>query len=445
MPKVSLSLPLTKANVSKMKYTPLPSSTYIEHRKKLKGHLPSGAMAIFNSNDIMPTNADGTMPFRQNNDLLYLCGVDQEDTTLVIFPEIHDKRHREILFLKETSPEIAIWEGDKLTKKEATERTGIQTVYWNSEFEKVLHGLMTEAQSVFLNSNEQTRANIEVETRDARFGNWIREKYPLHDYRRSAPIMHTIRSIKSAGEIKQMQEACNITEKGFRRILKMVKPGVNELEIQAEYAHEFLMNRSRGFAYEPIVASGFNACVLHYVQNNQECKAGDVILMDVGAEYGNYAADMTRCVPVSGKFTERQKEVYNAVLRVMKKSMDLLRPGVYLGDYHVQVGQIMERELVGLGLLTEDDIKNQNPDWPAYKKYFMHGTSHFIGLDVHDVGHWHEPIEAGMVFTVEPGIYIREENLGIRLENDILITESGYDDLMKNIPLEAEEIESLMA
>lgn len=428
-----------------MKYTPLTSSTYTEHRKKFKRHLPSGAMAIFNSNDIMPTNADGTMPFRQNNDLLYLCGIDQEDTTLIIFPETHNKQHREILFLKETSPEIAIWEGAKLSKKEATERTGIQTVYWNSEFEKVLHGLMTEAQHVFLNSNEQTRANIQVETRDIRFGKWIREKYPLHNYQRSAPLMHTIRAIKSDGEIKQMQEACNITEKGFRRILKMVKPGVNELEIQAEFAHEFLMNRSRGFAYEPIVASGFNACVLHYVQNNQECKAGDVILMDVGAEYGNYAADMTRCVPVSGKFTERQKEVYNAVLRVMRKSMNLLRPGVYLSDYHQQVGQIMEAELLKLNLITQEEIKNQDPQWPAYKKYFMHGTSHFIGLDVHDVGHWHEPIEAGMVFTVEPGIYIREEKLGIRLENDILITEKGFIDLMENIPLEAEEIESLMA
>lgn len=445
MLKVSLSLPLTKANVSKMKYTPLTSSTYIEHRNRFKSHLPSGAMAIFNSNDIMPTNADGTMPFRQNNDVLHLCGIDQEDTTLIIFPETHDKRHRQILFLKETSPEIAIWEGAKLTKKEATERTGIETVYWNSEFEKVLHGLMTEAESLYLNSNEQTRSNIEVETRDARFGKWLRAKYPLHDYRRSAPIMHTIRSIKSEEEIKQMQKACDITEKGFRRILKMVKPGVNELEIQAEFAHEFLINRSRGFAYEPIVASGFSACVLHYVQNNQECKAGDVILMDVGAEYGNYAADMTRCVPVSGKFTERQKEVYNAVLRVMRKCMNLLRPGIYLSDYHRQVGKIMEKELLKLGLLTEEDIKNQNPEWPAYKKYFMHGTSHFIGLDVHDVGHWHEPIEAGMVFTVEPGIYIREENLGIRLENDILITESGFTDLMKNIPLEAEEIESLMA
>ncbi len=428
-----------------MKYTPLSKDTYIGHRQRLRELLEPGSLAIFNSNDIMPTNADGTMPFRQNNDLLYLCGVDQEDTTLLIFPDAHDRRHREILFLKETNSEIAIWEGAKLTKEQAQEQTGIATIYWNSEFQKVLHGLMSEAAAVYLNSNEQTRADITVETRDIRFGKQLRQKYPLHRYERSAPIMHTLRAIKSEGEIMQMQTACNITEKGFRRILKMINPGVNELEIQAELAHEFLLNRSRGFAYEPIVASGFSACVLHYVQNNQKCKDGDVILMDIGAEYGNYASDMTRCVPVNGKFTDRQKQVYNAVLRVMRASMELLRPGVYLADYHRQVGHLMEKELVDLGLLTANDIENQNPDWPAYKKYFMHGTSHFIGLDVHDVGHWTKPIEAGNVFTVEPGIYIREENLGIRLENDILITDNGYIDLMGNIPIEAGEIEDLMA
>lgn len=427
-----------------MKYIPLSKDTYIGHRQRFRELLETRAIAIFNSNDIMPTNADGTMPFRQNNDLLYLCGVDQEDTTLLVFPDAHDRRHREILFLKKTNPEIAIWEGDKLTKEQAQEQTGIATVYWNSEFEKVLHGLMTEAAVVYLNSNELTRASIEVETRDMRFGKTMRSKYPLHRYERSAPIMHTLRAVKSEGEIAQMQTACNITEKGFRRILNRIKPGVNEFEIQAELMHEFLMNRSRGFAYEPIIASGFSACVLHYVQNNQACNDGDVILMDVGAEYGNYASDMTRCVPVNGRFTDRQKQVYNAVLRVMRAGMDLLRPGVYLQDYHRQIGHLMEKELIDLGLLTAAEIENQNPDWPAYKKYFMHGTSHFIGLDVHDVGHWHKPIEAGNVFTVEPGIYIREENLGIRLENDILITEDGFIDLMGNIPVEADEIEALM-
>lgn len=428
-----------------MKYTPLSGAAYTGHRKRFSAQLSPGALAVFNSNDIMPTNADGTMPFRQNNDLLYLCGVDQEESTLVIFPDAHNRAHREILFLKETNEEIAIWEGAKLTKAEATALSGIETVYWNSEFEKVLSLLMAEASCVYLNSNEHTRAKVEVETRDARFGKWLRDKYPLHRYERSAPIMHRIRAVKSDEEIRQMQKACDITEKGFRRILKMVKPGVYEYEIQAEFAHEFLMNRSRGFAYEPIIASGFNACVLHYIANNKECKDGDVILMDVGAEYGNYAADMTRCVPVNGKFSERQREVYNAVVRVMRGAMKLLRPGVFLADYHKQVGLLMETELLSLGLLSPEEIAAQNPAWPAYKKYFMHGTSHFIGLDVHDVGLWNLPIEAGNVFTVEPGIYIPEENLGIRLENDILITDTGFVDLMEHIPLEADEIEALMA
>lgn len=427
-----------------MKYTPLSKATYISHRHKFREMLAPGALAIFNSNDQMPTNADGTMPFRQNNDLLYLCGVDQEESTLLLFPEAHNKAHREILFLKETSPEIAVWEGAKLTKQEARERTGIETIFWNNQLHKILHALMTEAAVVYLNSNEQTRAVLTVETKDDRFSKWIRSTYPLHQYQRSAPIMHSVRAVKSEEEIAQMQRACDITEKGFRRILKMIKPGVQEFEIEAELIHEFMRNRSRGFAYEPIVASGGNACVLHYTANNQECKSGDVILMDVGAEYGNYAADMTRCVPVSGKFTDRQREVYNAVLHVMKEAMKLLRPGVYLYDYHTQVGKLMEKQLLNLGLLKQSDIDNQNPDWPAYKKYFMHGTSHFIGLDVHDVGHWHKAIEAGNVFTVEPGIYIPEENLGIRLENDILITENGYIDLMKNIPVEADDIEDLM-
>lgn len=428
----------------KMKYSPLSKETYISHRHKFKEMLAPGAMAIFNSNDVMPTNADGTMPFRQNNDLLYLCGVDQEDSILLLFPEAHNKTHREILFLKETSEHIAIWEGAKLTKEDARNLTGISTVYWNTQFEKVLHGLMTEATKVYLNSNEQTRAGIVVETRDQRFNKWIRSTYPLHHYERSAPIMHTIRAVKSEEEIKQMKTACGITEKGFRRILKMIKPGVNELEIEAELAHEFLINRSRGFAYEPIVASGGNACVLHYTENDKECNDGDVILMDIGAEYGNYASDMTRCVPVNGKFTPRQKEVYNAVLHVMKEAMNLLRPGIYLDEYHREVGHLMEKQLLKLGLLKQSDIDNQDPEWPAYKRYFMHGTSHFIGLDVHDVGHWHKPIEAGNVFTVEPGIYIQEENLGIRLENDILITANGHEDLMGDIPLEADDIEAAM-
>ena len=428
-----------------MRYKPLSKNTYINHRKKFSNELPPASMAIFNSNDIFPTNADGTMPFRQNNDLLYLSGVDQEESVLIIFPEASNTSHREILFLKETSKEIAIWEGEKLTKEKARELTGIKTIMWIDSLKATLKSLMVEAEHVFLPSNEHTRRGVETETREERFQKWIMSEYPLHSFERAAPIMQRLRSVKSKEEIDQMQKACKITEKGLRRVLQFIKPGVIEYEIEAEFMHEFLRNGSRGFAYSPIVASGFNACVLHYIENNEKCKDGDLLLMDVGAEYGNYAADMTRTIPVNGKFTDRQKEVYSSVLRVMKKAMKLLKPGVLLGDYHKKVGKLMEEELLKLGLLTKEDIKNQDESWPAYKRYFMHGTSHFIGLDVHDVGLWHEPIRAGMVFTVEPGIYIREESIGIRLENDILITENGYKDLMGDIPLEIEEIEALMA
>lgn len=427
-----------------MRYEPLSAKTYINHRRKLTDRMSAGEMAIVSSNDILPTNGDGNMPFRQNSDLLYLTGVDQEESILVVFPHAFSKAHREILFLKETSPEIAIWEGEKLTKKKARALTGIETIMWIDSFETVLKTLMSEAETVLLPSNEHTRRSIQTETREERFSKWIREEYPLHTYGRLAPHMHRIRSVKSSEEIEQMQRACKITEAGFRRILKFVKPGVKEFEIQAEFMHEFLRQGSRGFAYEPIVASGFSACVLHYISNEKECMDGEILLMDVGCEYGNYASDMTRAIPVNGKFTERQKAVYNAVLHVMKESKKLLKPGVYLADYHKKVGQLMEEQLIRLGLITADEVKNQDPAKPAYKKYFMHGTSHFIGLDTHDVGLWHEPIEAGMAFTVEPGIYIREENLGIRLENDIIITEDGFIDLMKDIPIETEEIEKLM-
>lgn len=428
-----------------MKYEKIDSQLFVRNRVRFCKELKAKSLAIFNSNDIMPTNADGTMEFRQNNDLFHLSGVDQEESILVIFPDSFHEKHKEILFLKETNEHIAVWEGAKLNKDQAFETSGIKTVYWLDQFESVLKTLMSEAQYVYLNSNEHLRANIEVETRDARFGKWIREKYPIHNYERSAPIMHKIRAIKDEVEIELIQKACNLTESAFRKILKTIKPGVMEYEIEADIIHEFIRNRSRGFAYTPIIASGESACVLHYIDNNQACKDGDVILMDFGAEYGNYASDMTRCIPVNGKFTPRQKEVYNAVLRVMKAATKMLVPGNYLHEYHIEVGKLMEKELLGLGLITQEDIDNQNPDWPAYKKYFMHGTSHYLGLDVHDVGSWTEPIEAGMVFTCEPGIYIPEENLGIRLENDILVTDNGPKDLMKNIPLEAEEIEALMA
>lgn len=427
-----------------MRYLPIDKSLFIHNRNNFVKHLAPNSLALFNSNDIMPTNADGTMPFRQNNDIFYLSGIDQEETVLVIFPNAPDEKFKEILFLKETSELIAIWEGHKYSKEEARQQSGIQTIYWLSEFESVLHILMGLCENVYLNSNEHSRATVEVQTRDARFIDWCKSHFPLHTYKRLSPIMHQLRAIKSEIEVDLMQTACNITEKGFRRVLSFIQPNVTEFEIQAEFIHEFIRNRSEGFAYTPIIASGFNACVLHYIDNNQVCKDGDVLLMDVAAEYANYASDMTRSVPVNGKFTTRQKAVYQAVLRVMRAASKMLVIGNIWDEYHKAVGELMEKELVDLGLLTMEDIKNQDADYPAYKKYFMHGTSHFLGLDVHDVGNKYRRFEAGMVFTCEPGIYIREENLGIRLENNFLITEKGNIDLMQNIPIEWEEIEDLM-
>jgi Xaa-Pro aminopeptidase len=428
-----------------MKYSAIDSNLFIENRKRFAASLKPNSIAIFVSNDILPTNADGSMGFVQNSDLFYLSGVDQEDSILVIYPDAKINSYKEVLFVKETNETIAIWEGAKLNMSEATKVSGIKTVMWLSGFEQFLKSIIFQAEHIYLNSNEHARRYIETETAEMRFNKNIMAKFPLHKYERSALIMHKLRAIKSKYEIDLIQQACNITEKGFRRLLPFVKPGVMEYEIEAELVHEFVRNRSRGFAYGPIIASGFNACVLHYVDNNKECKAGDVILLDVAAEYGNYASDLTRCLPVSGKFTPRQKQVYNAVLRVMKAATAMLTVGNNIPDYHKAVGSLMEKELVDLKLITMDDIKNQNPEWPAYKKYFMHGTSHFLGLDVHDVGDFNRKLEEGMVFTCEPGIYIREENLGIRLENDILVTAKGPVDLMKNIPLEADEIEALMA
>lgn len=427
-----------------MRYTPLNTSLYIENRRRFSEKLKPKSIAVFHSNDIMPTNADGTMGFRQNNDLLYLSGIDQEESILVLFPDFHHKKHREILFLKETSEHIAIWEGHKLTKEEGESISGIETVHWLSSFTQVFSMLMAEAEHVYLNSNEHLRAVVEVETRNAKFIKWCKEKYPLHDYQRSAPIMHELRAVKSDEEIAAMQTACDITAVAFERILKFVKPGVMEYEIEAEYIHEFIRKRSKGFAYQPIIASGKNACVLHYLSNNAPCRDGELLLMDVGAEYANYNADMTRTIPVNGRFSKRQKEVYNAVLRVQREAMKMLEPRNVIGTYHEEVGKLMESELIQLKLLDKTDIKNQDPNNPAYKKYFMHGTSHHIGLDVHDVGNVYRKMEAGMVFTVEPGIYILEENLGIRLENDVVITNDGLHDLMAQIPIEVEEIEERM-
>ncbi|NNF86119.1 MAG: M24 family metallopeptidase, partial [Winogradskyella sp.] len=386
-----------------MKYDLIDNNLFIKNRKNFASHMKPNSLAIFNSNDIYPISADSTLPFAQHRDIFYLSGVDQEESILVLFPDCPKEKHREILFLKETNDHIAVWEGEKLTKEKAFETSGIKTVYWLQDLEKILFELMTQCETIYINTNEHYRASVETETREDRFTKWLKAKYPAHNVAKSNPILQRLRSIKDAIEIDLMQQACNITEKGFRRVLDFVKPNVWEYNIEAEYMHEFLNNRSKGFAYTPIIASGNNANVLHYIENNQQCKAGDLILMDVGAEYANYSSDMTRTIPVSGKFSKRQKDVYNAVNRVKNEATKLLVPGAYWEQYHVEVGKLMTSELIGLGLLDKADVQNENKDWPAYKKYFMHGTSHHIGLDTHDYGLLHEPIQANMVFTVEPG------------------------------------------
>ena len=427
-----------------MKYLPIDNQLFINNRKKFSAKLATNTIAIFNANDVMPTNADGTMPFRQNNDLFWLSGVDQEESVLVIFPDHTDESQREILFLKETNEHIAIWEGAKLTKESALKTAGIKTVYWLNELEGKIAELIGKCNGIYLNKNIHSRSASAVETRDDRFRKMIADKFSETTIHEVAPIMHELRSIKSNFEIKLMQNACDITEKGLRRILPFIKPGVTEYEIEAELMHEFLKNRSNGFAYQPIIGSGVDSCVLHYIDNNKGCKDGDILLMDFGAEYANYASDLTRTIPVNGKFTNRQKAVYNSVLLVMKEATNMLRPGTIFKEYNAEIGRIMELELIKLGLLDKHDVQKQEAKSPLFKQYFMHGTSHYLGLDVHDVGDFDWPMKEGMVFTCEPGIYILEEKLGIRLENDILITENGPDDLMKHIPIEAEEIEHLM-
>lgn len=428
-----------------MKYHPINNQLFIKNRAKFCAQMKPKSIAVFNSNDIFTTGADSTLPFHQHRDIFYLSGVDQEESILLLFPNALNKKHREVLFVKETNEHIAIWEGAKLTKDQATKTSGIETVYWLSDFDKVFFDLMTEAETIYFNTNEHYRQSVELESREDRFIKVTKAKFPAHNWAKSFPILQEIRGVKEQEEIDLIQQACSITEKGFRRILGFVKPGVMEYEIEAEFMHEFLRNRSKGFAYTPIIGSGYNACVLHYIENNQECKAGDMLLMDVGAEYANYSSDMTRTIPVSGRFTDRQKAVYNAVLRVKNEATRLLTPGTVWADYHVEVGKIMTSELLGLGLIDKADVQNEDPNWPAYKKYFMHGTSHHMGLDTHDYGALKTPMKANMVFTVEPGIYIPEENMGIRLEDDVVIRENGQPiNLMKNIPITAEEIEDLM-
>ena len=427
-----------------MRYPAIDKSLFIENRSRLATLLKPHSLVILQSNDIMPTNADGSMGFRQSTDLFYLTGVDQEETILVICPNHPDEKFREVLFLRETNELIAVWEGEKLTREQGRETSGIQTVYWTHQFENIFRNIVFEAESVYLNTNEHTRNDSPVQTRDARYVIEFKERYPLHSLCRLAPLMHQLRAVKHPIEIALMQKACDITRLGFERLLKFVKPGIQEYEIEAELLHEFIRNRSKGFAYQPIIASGANACVLHYIQNSRTCNDGDVLLLDVAAEFANYGSDLTRSIPVNGRFTKRQRDVYDAVLRVFYAAKNMLVTGNLWDEYHVEVGKVMESELIDLGLITKDDIAKQDPDWPAYKKYFPHGTSHFLGLDIHDLGNKYRRFEPGNVFTCEPGIYIREEGLGIRLENNILITADGNIDLMANIPIEAEEIEYLM-
>ena len=425
-----------------MKYNSINKDIFNKNRALFSQKFEKNSLAIFNSNDIMPTNADGTMPFKQNSDLFWLSGIDQEESVLIIVN--NNSAFEELLFLKETNEHIAIWEGAKLSKLEAQKNSGIQKVYWLDELEHFLKDKISEIDNVYLNKNIHARSSSEVQTRDDRFRNKIKNQFPNKKIKEIAPLMHKLRFIKSNLEVELMQHACNITEKGLRRILPIIKPGIMEYEIEAELMHEFLSNRSTGFAYQPIIGSGSDSCVLHYIENNKKCLDGDVLLMDFGAEYANYASDLTRTVPVNGVFSARQRNVYNAVHRVMKQATNMLRPGTDHKKMQQEVVKIMEGELITLGLFDRHDIKKQDPKNPLFKKYFMHGTSHSLGLDVHDVGDTSAPMAEGMVFTCEPGIYIRDEGIGIRLENDILITKGDPNDLMKNIPIEIDEIEELM-
>ena len=428
-----------------MRYQPLPASFYQKTRANFMAQMEGNSLAVFNSNDIYPVSADSTLPFEQHRDIFYLSGVDQEESILVLFPNAVEVKHREVLFLRETNEHIAVWEGAKLTKAQATALTGIETVYWLSDFKRVFQELASHCDTFYFNTNEHYRQAVETETREDRFIAACKKEYPAHRVAKSNPILQQLRSVKAQEEIAQIQMACDITEKGFRRLLSFVKPGVWEYEIEAELVHEFIRHRSKGFAYTPIIAAGNNANVLHYTENNCQCKAGDLLLMDVAAEYGNYASDLTRTIPVSGTFTPRQRAVYEAVLRVKKAATKLLVPGTLWKEYHVEVGKIMTSELLGLGLLDKVDVKNEDPQSPAYKRYFMHGTSHHMGLDTHDYGLLHLPMVANMVFTVEPGIYIPEEGFGVRLEDDVVVQAQGDPlNLMGNIPIEVEEIEDLM-
>ena len=427
-----------------MKYLPISNALFTNNRKNFVLRTKPNSLAIFHSNDEFPRNGDQTFNFKQNADFFYLTGIDQEQSILVLYPDCPNPLYREVLFLRQTNEQIAIWEGHKYTKAEARATSGIENVYWLHELDAILHSIINYADNIYINTNENDRYSHTVPYRDIRMYEELRRKYPLHHYERSAVILRDLRAVKSGIEIELTKKACEITRDAFVRILKFVKPGAAEYEIEAEITHEFLKQRATGNAYSPIIASGSNANVLHYIDNNQVCKDGDMLLMDFGAEYANYNADMTRSIPVNGRFTERQRNVYDAVLRVMKSATKLILNGILLLDYHEEVGKMMTSELIGLKLLSKGDVEKQDPKMPLYKKYFMHGTSHHLGLDVHDFANRYKTFEVGNILTCEPGIYIPEEGLGIRLENNILITKDGNIDLMADIPLEAEHIEEIM-
>ena len=428
-----------------MRYKSISSHIYKKNRGKFMSRMKKNSFAVFNSNDIYPIGADSTFPFEQHRDIFYLTGIDQEETILLLSPQDKEIKNREILFVKETDKNIQIWEGPKLSKEDARSISGIEKILWLNEFEPTLKEITSQNNGIYLNKNEHYRNNSETQTREDRFISKFKKEYPTHSVYRSNPILQHIRSIKEPLEINQIKKACDITEMGFRRILKFIKPGIWEYEIEAELLHEFISNRSKGFAYSPIIASGKNANILHYIKNNSQCKSGELILIDAAAEHGNYCSDLTRTIPVSGRYSVRQKAIYNAVLNVKREATTLLTPGNLWKEYHEEVGKIMTAELLKLGLLDKNDVRKQDPKNPAYKKYFMHGTSHHIGLDTHDYGLLNEPFEPNMVFTVEPGIYLPDEGFGIRIEDVVMVQESGDPiNMMKTIPIEIDEIESIM-
>jgi Xaa-Pro aminopeptidase len=429
-----------------MRYEPIDNTLFIDNRKRFVKEMKPGSIAIFHSNYQYSWNGDAFYKFKQNSDLFWLTGIDQEDSVLVLFPDCPIPAFRECLFLKETNEHIAVWEGHKYTKEEATETSGVKTIKWNTNYLDALRPIINMAENIYLPLNENDRFVPLSPYKAHDFANQLQDLFPLHQYHRAGPILQRLRAVKHPIEIDMARKAVSISKKGWERILKFVKPGVYEFEIEAELQHEFVSNRARGFSFDPIVASGKNACVLHYIDNADQVKDGELILVDCGVDYANFASDMTRCLPANGRFTPRQKEVYNAVLRVMREATKLLVPGTLLMQYHDVVGTMMEKELVDLGLLTMDDIHNQSADNPAYKRYFMHGTSHYMGIDVHDSGMRYEPMQAGNLFTCEPGIYIPEEGIGVRIENDIVITDGEPLDLMDeiNMPIEVEEIEQMM-